>query len=72
HAQPGSSNMGVTRLEVDPSWLVLRALKAVGLVQFINETMPNADDLREFNTATATVPTSKALVQAQLQSAERR
>lgn len=42
HAVPGSSNMGLKRWEIDPSYLVLRGLKAVGLVHSINTSLANA------------------------------
>jgi stearoyl-CoA desaturase (delta-9 desaturase) len=42
HAVPGSSNMGLKKWEIDPSYLVLRGLKAVGLVHSINVSLANA------------------------------
>lgn len=42
HAVPGSSNMGLKRWEIDPSYLFLRGLKAVGLVHSINTSLANA------------------------------
>lgn len=42
HAVPGSSNMGLKKWEIDPSYLFLRALKAVGLVHSINVSLANA------------------------------
>jgi stearoyl-CoA desaturase (delta-9 desaturase) len=41
HAVPGSSNMGLKPWEIDPSFLFLKALQAVGLVGTINETLAN-------------------------------
>jgi len=43
HAVPGSSNMGLKPWEIDVSYLFLRALKAIGLVGTINETLANED-----------------------------
>lgn len=41
HAVPGSSNMGLKPWEIDPSYLLLKALQSVGLVGTINETLAN-------------------------------
>ena len=42
HAHPRSPKFGVRRIEFDPSWLVIRALSAVGLVGRIEELHPLA------------------------------
>jgi fatty-acid desaturase len=39
HAHPGSSQMGLRKHEIDISYLLLRALKRIGLVHTINESM---------------------------------
>lgn len=54
HAVPGSSNMGIKPWEIDPSYLVLRALKAVGLVGTINESI--ARERPHLAAQVATVP----------------
>lgn len=41
HAVPGSSNMGVKPWEIDPSYLLLKGLQAIGLVGTINESLAN-------------------------------
>lgn len=41
HAVPGSSNMGLLKHEIDPSWLFLKLLQKVGLVYSINESLTN-------------------------------
>jgi sn-1 stearoyl-lipid 9-desaturase len=38
HAFPGSARSGLKRYEIDPSWLTLRVMKALGLVRWINES----------------------------------
>jgi stearoyl-CoA desaturase (delta-9 desaturase) len=42
HAFPGSSRSGLRRFEIDPSWLVLRLLKTVGLVSWMNQASINS------------------------------
>lgn len=39
HACPGSSQMGLKRWEIDPSYLLLKGLQRVGLVGRINESL---------------------------------
>jgi len=40
HAYPSSPKFSVLRSEVDPSWLVIKVLTAVGLVTLIGEPVP--------------------------------
>jgi stearoyl-CoA desaturase (delta-9 desaturase) len=44
HAHPASSRMGIKKWEIDPSWLLLRFMKACGLVSNINESIINRTD----------------------------
>jgi stearoyl-CoA desaturase (delta-9 desaturase) len=39
HAYPASAKSGGKAWEIDPSWCVLRALKSVGLVTYMNESI---------------------------------
>ncbi len=41
HAFPGSARHGLTAAEIDPSWLIIRAMKALGLVGWMNEVTIN-------------------------------
>ena len=60
HAVPGSSNMGLKPWEIDPSYLFLKALQAVGLVGTINETLANENAHLAPVPVTAYRPTLKA------------
>ena len=40
HASPGSAKSGIRPYEFDPSWLMLRLMKAAGLVSWMNEKSP--------------------------------
>ncbi|MBY0357470.1 MAG: acyl-CoA desaturase [Candidatus Obscuribacterales bacterium] len=42
HAYPGSARSGFKRHEIDLSWLMLRLMKAIGLVKTMNEAKPQA------------------------------
>lgn len=37
HAFPGSARSGFRRFETDPSWLMLRLMKLIGLVSWMHE-----------------------------------
>lgn len=37
HAFPGSARSGFNRFEFDPSWLLIRSMKSLGLVHWMNE-----------------------------------
>lgn len=44
HAFPGSARSGLKPYEFDPSWLVLRAMKVVGLVGYMNEVKARSNN----------------------------
>jgi stearoyl-CoA desaturase (delta-9 desaturase) len=41
HAFPGSARHGMKPSEIDPSWLIIRAMRAIGLVSWLNEANIN-------------------------------
>jgi sn-1 stearoyl-lipid 9-desaturase len=43
HAFPGSARSGLKMHEIDPSWLTLRFMRALGLVRWINESSRHSD-----------------------------
>jgi len=46
HAHPRSAKFSASRIEVDPSWLMIRALAAVGLVEVLGPPVPAPAQLR--------------------------
>ncbi|MBS1990578.1 MAG: acyl-CoA desaturase [Cyanobacteria bacterium SZAS LIN-2] len=38
HAEPGTANMGRRPFEIDPSWIILKCLKAIGLVTRLDDS----------------------------------
>jgi hypothetical protein len=41
HAFPGSARHGLKASEIDPSWIIIRFMKAIGLVSWMNEITIN-------------------------------
>jgi sn-1 stearoyl-lipid 9-desaturase len=42
HAFPGSARSGFKRFEIDPSWLMIRFMKLLGLVEWLHEESTNS------------------------------
>jgi len=58
HKYPASSRSGLTKWEIDPSWLVLKMLMRVGLVSYMNEKLVEGNDDQDHSVLPVSGPVS--------------